>query len=200
MTWPVVTAEVSTRSNVYGTQRIMRADVQWDCHATWWRDRGKGIRTVTGLNLRINLNTAICRNHVVGDWNALVDRDSLINDSIVLHVTHTQHAVDFGDTKPMQDIRHERLEAHVLDTSDVFGPFEVFASSVFSSLSGVVDKVFGHLTEGTTFLAEIDDDSTSAVLGFLDGFFDTESEVRTASADIRAEDIATIAFVVDTEG
>ena len=39
----------------------------------------------------------------------------------------------------MQDIRHESLEAHVLDTGNVLGPLEVVGRPVFPALSGIID-------------------------------------------------------------
>lgn len=97
-------------------------------------------------------------------------------------------------------IRHQCLEPHVLDTGNVFGSLEIFARPVFSSLACVVYEVLGHLTESATFFAEVDDNTTTPLLSLLDGFFYTEDEIRSASADIRAEDVASVALVVNAEG
>lgn len=38
----------------------------------------------------------------------------------------------------MEDVGHQRLEAHVFDARDVLGPLEVVGGAVFASLAGVV--------------------------------------------------------------
>lgn len=53
-------------------------------------------------------------------------------------LAHTQHPVDLGNTKPVQNVRHQGLETHVFHTSDVFGPLEIVRSAILSSLSGVI--------------------------------------------------------------
>jgi hypothetical protein len=61
------------------------------------------------------------------------------------HVTHGDHMVDFGDAEPVQDVRHERLEAHVLDASDELGRLEVLVGRVSSTLTQVVDEISGYV-------------------------------------------------------
>jgi hypothetical protein len=57
-----------------------------------WRDLPL---TVSRLDLSIDLDAAVSRNHVIGNWDTLVDRDSLVNNGVVLHagklsaVTHS---------------------------------------------------------------------------------------------------------------
>ena len=41
----------------------------------------------------------------------------------------------------MEDIGHQRLESHVLHTSNVLGPLEILRSPIQSTLSRIVDKV-----------------------------------------------------------
>lgn len=53
-------------------------------------------------------------------------------------LAHAQHPVNLGDTEPVQNIRHQSLEPHVLDAGDVLGPFEIIRGAVFSAFSGVV--------------------------------------------------------------
>jgi len=96
-------------------------------------------------------------------------------------------------------IRHQCLEPHILDTGNVFGSLEILARPIFSSLACVVHEIFGYLTESTTFFAEVDDNTTATLLGLLDGLFYTKDEIRSASADIRAKDVATVALIVNTE-
>lgn len=54
-------------------------------------------------------------------------------------LAHAKHPVDLLDSKPVQNIGHQGLEAHVLDAGDIFGASEVVGSPVFSSLPGVVN-------------------------------------------------------------
>ena len=96
-------------------------------------------------------------------------------------------------------VRQKRLEAHVFDSGNVLGTLEVLAGTVFTTFSCVVNEVFGDFAECTTFLTEIDYDAAATLLGLLHGIFDTEGKVWTARADVRSEDIATIAFIVDTK-
>lgn len=44
--------------------------------------------TVTGVNLCVDFNSAVGRNHVFRDRNALVDGDALVDDCVVLHAAH----------------------------------------------------------------------------------------------------------------
>ena len=53
-------------------------------------------------------------------------------------LAHAKHPVDLGDTEPVQDVRHQGLEAHVLHTSDVLSPLEVVGRPVFATLSSVI--------------------------------------------------------------
>ena len=56
-------------------------------------------------------------------------------------LAHTQHPVNFFDAKPMENIGHQRLESHVLHTSNVLGSLEILRGPIQSTLSGIVDKV-----------------------------------------------------------
>lgn len=155
--------------------------------------------TVTGLDLCVNLDTAICRNHVVGNRDALMDRDALVDDSVVLHVTHTKHAVNLRDTKPVQNVGHKRLEAHIFDTSNVLCSLEIFARSVFAALAGIVNEVLGDFAKCSALFAEIDDNTTATVLSFLDSFLDTESKVWATCADVGSKYVTAVAFIVNTK-
>lgn len=100
------------------------------------------------MNLCVNLDSAIFRDHFVRNWYPLMDWNSLLHNRIVLHavllldadsmkvvcqqnlLAHAEHAVDLGDAKPVQYIRHEGLKSHIFDTSNVLSPGEVFACLV----------------------------------------------------------------------
>lgn len=53
-------------------------------------------------------------------------------------LAHAQHPVNLSDAKPMQDVGHQRLEAHVFDAGDVLRALEIVRGAVFASLSGIV--------------------------------------------------------------
>lgn len=54
-------------------------------------------------------------------------------------LAHAQHAVNLFDTQPVQDIRHQSLESHVLDSRNVLRASEVLRGSIGTALSGIVD-------------------------------------------------------------
>lgn len=96
-------------------------------------------------------------------------------------------------------IRHECLESHILDSSDVLCSLEVLARPVFSAFPCIVYEVLGYFTEGTAFFAEVDNNTTTALLRFLHCLFNTKGEVWTACANVRPENVTAVAFVVNTE-
>ena len=106
--------------------------------------------------------------------------------------------MDLGNTQKVQRIRHEGLEARVLYTGDLFGAGEVPFGRVATllSLARVVHQVLRHLPQGPALLAVIDDHAASAALGRSDAFFDGMRQVGSAGADITAEHVAAVAFVV----
>src|ERR1700753_52091 len=108
------------------------------------------------------------------------------------------HAGDLLDSKPMQDIWHYGLEAHILLYSYVFCALEVFAGFVLTSLPSIVDQVLGNLAESASFLSEVDNNATPSFLSLLDGLLDTEDEIRAASAYVGTEDITSVAFVMNS--
>lgn len=58
-----------------------------------------------------------------------------------LHITHGDHVVDLLNAKPMQHVRHQRLETHILDSSDELGGFEVLVCRVAATFAKVVHKI-----------------------------------------------------------
>ena len=98
-----------------------------------------------------------------GDVITLEDRDAGLHDSVVFpnvardelgtsstkgrtrrgnsHVAHRHHVVDLLDPKPVQDVRHERLEAHVLHACNELRRLEVLVRGVASALTKVVHQV-----------------------------------------------------------
>jgi hypothetical protein len=154
---------------------------------------------ITGRDFGINLNSRVRRNQRFRELYPFGDGDALANDGIVFHVAHAEHTIDFFDTKPVQDIRHQRLEAHVLDASNVFGALEVVGSAIGTPLPCVIYQVFSHFAQRSALFAEIYDYSAAAILSFLDRFFNAEEKIRSTGANVRPEDITSIALVVDSQ-
>lgn len=50
----------------------------------------------------------------------------------------------------------------------------------------------GYFAQSPSLLAEVDDHAAAAILGLLDSLLDTENQVRSAGADIRTEDVASV--------
>ena len=59
-------------------------------------------------------------------------------------LAHAQHPVNLGDTKPVEDVGHQGLEAHILDTCDVFGSLEIVRCTILPAFSGVVHNCDPH--------------------------------------------------------
>jgi hypothetical protein len=64
---------------------------------------------------------------------------------------------------------------------------------------GFQQTYLGDLSQSSSFLSEVDDNTAATVLCFFDSFLDTEDQVRAAGADIRSEYIATVALVVNSQ-
>ena len=69
-----------------------------------------------------------------------------------------------------------------------------------NQLTGIVDEVFGHFSQGSALFAKVNDDPTATSLSLFDSFLNSKDQIRSTSADVRAEYITTVAFVVHTKG
>lgn len=119
-----------------------------------------------------------------------------LDNRIILHIAHAHHAVNLLDPQPVQDVRHERLEAHVLDARDELRALEILVRAVAAALAQVVHEILGHLAQGTALLAEVRDDADAARLRAADALLDRIGEVWLARADIRPKDVRAVALVV----
>ena len=110
--------------------------------------------------------------------------------------------VDAADAEPVQHVRHELLEARVLDAGDAFGALEIGRRLVAArlALAGVVDEELRHLAERAAFLAVVDDDAGAALLGLLHAFLDAVHEIGPAGADVGAEHVRAVALVMHPAG
>jgi hypothetical protein len=54
-------------------------------------------------------------------------------------LAHAEHTVNLLYAKPVQNVWHQSLESHVLDTSNVFGSLEVIRGTVLTSFPGIVN-------------------------------------------------------------
>ena len=102
----------------------------------------------------------------------------------------------------MQHIGHELLETRVLYARDALGAREIGRRLVAArlALAGVVDQKLGHFAECPPFLAVVDDESGAATLRAADALLDAMREIRSTGADVRAEDVRAVAFVVNPTG
>lgn len=86
---------------------------------------------IPGINLCVNLHARVlgdhvCHNSLVSDgsccctqltvWygNPLEDRNSLPHYRVMLHVRHGKHTINLLDAEPVENVRHEGLEAHLI--------------------------------------------------------------------------------------
>lgn len=157
-------------------------------------------------------------------------------------LAHAQHPVNLGDTQPVQDIRHQCLEAHVFHAGNVLSPLKIFRRTIFPAFPSVIhhyrSRLEGqhlsahqergrqrycmcniqyytrisstrfpedgiglgsfsylcNLPEGATFFAEVNDNAGATILCLLDGLLDTKDQVRSASTDIGAKNVTSIAL------
>src|SRR3984893_3460974 len=125
--------------------------------------------------------------------------DSLGLERIALAVRHRHPAIDPADAEPVENVRHQLLEAHVLHAGDAFGAAEIAVGGVAAGLplAGVVDEELGDLAQRPPLFAVVDDDPDPALLSGLDADFDAVHEIRPARADIGAEDIRAVALVMN---
>lgn len=173
--------------------------------------------TIASMDLCFNLNTAVGRDEFLRNRNPLVDWNALFNDSIVLHVGHAKHSVNLGNAEPMEDIGHESLESHIFHASNVLSskgvskftslhtgyfhlPLKVFRGLVRSALPSIVDQIFGNFAQCSPLLTEVNNHTASAILRFFYRLLDTKDQVGTTRANVRTEDITSIALIVDTKG
>ena len=139
---------------------------------------------------------------IVGNWHALDDLDALAGQRIVLHVAHGNEAVDALQAEPVHHVRHQLLEPGILHAGDTFGALEILGRGVaaFLALARVVDQEFRDLAERAAFLAVVDDDAEPAGLSGARAFLDAVEQIGTAGADVRAEHVGAVAFVMHAAG
>src|SRR5205814_4412855 len=152
--------------------------------------------------LGIHLDTRVGRDQLVRELDALADFDGRSDDRVVLEVAHRHQPVDTPNAQPVQNVRHQFLEAHVLHAGDAFGAQEIVVRAVAAllPLARVVDQELGHLAQGAAFLAGVDDQTYSALLRAADAFLDRMRKVRPAGADIGPKDVRAVALVVHASG
>jgi hypothetical protein len=64
---------------------------------------------------------------------------------------------------------------------------------------GFQQTYLGDLSQGSSFLSEVDDNTAATILCLFNGLLDTKDEVRSAGANIGSEYVATVALVVDSQ-
>src|SRR5277367_6414719 len=160
-----------------------------------WLARG---REIPGSLLGVHLDRGVLRHQIVGDRDLLADRDALRGQRLMFHVRHRDPTVDAANAEPVEDVRHQLLEAHVLHAGDALGAAEIGVGAVAAllTLPRVVDEELGDLAESAALLAVIDDDADPALLRGLDADLDAVHQIGPASANIRAEDVRAVALVM----
>ena len=125
-----------------------------------------------------------------------------LDQRVVLHVAHRHEAVDAPHAEPVEHVRHQLLEARVLHAGDAFGALEIGRGRVAAllALARVVDQELGDLAERAAFLAVVDDDAELALLRGARAFLDAVDEIGPAGADVGAEHVRAVAFVVHAAG
>src|SRR6478735_3299868 len=120
----------------------------------------------------------------------------------MLHVAHGYEAVNALQAEPVHDVRHQLLESSILYTCNAFGTLEILGRGIaaFLPFARVVDQKLGHLTEGASLFAIIDDDAKPAGLSGAYAFLDAVQQVWATGADVRAEHVGAIAFVMHAAG
>src|SRR6185295_13991320 len=94
------------------------------------------------------------------------------------------------------------LEAHVLHAGHALGAREIRFGAIAArlALARVVDEELGDLAQRAAFLAVIDNDADAALLRHVDADFDAVREVGPAGADVGAEYVGAVAFIVQATG
>ena len=102
----------------------------------------------------------------------------------------------------MQHVGHQLLESEIGDAGDALGALEIGIGAIAAglALARVVDQELGDLAECPAFLAVIDDQAGPALLCGLDADLDAVSQIGPAGADVRAEDVGSVALVVHPAG
>src|SRR5271165_2951367 len=161
-----------------------------------------GWREIAGGLLRLDLDRRVERHQPIRDRDLRDDLDPLRCERVSLQVRHRHPAVDAADPEPVEDIRHQLLKPHVLHPGDTFGAAEVGVGAVAArlALTGVVDEEFGDFAERPSLLAVVNDDPDPALLGGVDADLDAVHEIGAAGADVGAEHVRAVAFVMDAAG
>ena len=80
---------------------------------------------------------------MIRDIISPLDLNSTFHDGIVLHVAHGYQIVHFGNTQPVENIWHQRLEAHIFDARDKLGGLEVPVCRVAAAFAEIVHEISG---------------------------------------------------------
>src|SRR5581483_9317743 len=97
---------------------------------------------------------------------------------------------------------HQLLETRILHAGDAFSALEIGRSriAILLALARVIDQELCHFAERTPFLAVVDDKAKPTLLRAARAFLDAMDEVGTAGADVGAEHVGAVAFVMHTAG
>jgi len=166
-----------------------------------------GINALVGLSgivpvedLGGDFDLGVLGNHFGRNFHPVHDLDASADNGIVLHVRHGNEIVDLCHAQKVERIRHQGLEAGILDTCNLLCTLEISFRRISSllSLSRVVDQILGDFSQRSPLFSEIDDDSTSSLLRRLDAFLNGVRQIGATGTNVTAKDITSVAFIVNT--
>src|SRR5271170_3597268 len=157
---------------------------------------------ISGCLLGLDLDCRIERYESIRDRDLLDDLDTLALECRPLYVRHRHPAVYTADAEPVDRVRHQFLKTQILHPGDALSAVEIGIGAISArlSLARVVDEKFGDFTERTALLAVVDNDPDPTLLRGRDADFDTMNQIGPTGADVGAEHIGAVAFVMDTTG
>mmetsp|Transcript_44547 Transcript_44547/g.172724 ORF Transcript_44547/g.172724 Transcript_44547/m.172724 type:complete len:230 (+) Transcript_44547:3230-3919(+) len=149
-------------------------------------------------NLCGDLNICSLGNHLLGQRNAIHYVDTCSNYCFMLVLAHRQQFIDLFDSEPVEHVRHEFLSSRIDQTGNLLRHLEVHVWTVTTFLipTKVVNPELCNLSEGSSFLPEVRDDTTAPFLGSFNCSLDGVDKVWTTGADIRSKHVRPVALVV----
>ena len=75
-------------------------------------------------------------------------------------LAHTQHPVNLLYPQPVQDIGHQRLKSHVLDSGNIFGALKIIRGSVGSSFPRIINHWPSNMSVNTRVATALEQERT----------------------------------------
>src|SRR5438034_820875 len=102
----------------------------------------------------------------------------------------------------MENVGHEFLKTHILNSGNTFGSVEISRCriSTFLPLPRIIDEEFGDLSKSASLFSKINDATSSPFLGSFDGLFDSVNEIRSTRTNVGSKYVGTITLIVNSYG